>query len=83
MLLMGKMPADHRLMIAHTGHKLCLADSLGRENYSFLKQHGKHLTPEQLLFLPIDFGFSKISDTLQFFNLQQVQTEIRVAQTKK
>ena len=39
--------------------------------------------PEQLAFLPIDFGFATISDTFHFFNLQQVQTEIRIAQTKK
>ena len=33
-------------MIAKSRQKLCFAESLGREKYSFLKQHNKQMMPK-------------------------------------
>ena len=35
----SNMQGEHRIMIANSRQKLYFADSLGREKYSFLKQH--------------------------------------------
>ena len=39
---------EHWMMIANFRQNLPFAGSLGRENYSFLKQHYKQMMPESL-----------------------------------
>ena len=41
----SKMEDEHWIMIANFRHELYFADSLGRNGYSFLKQHYKQMMP--------------------------------------
>ena len=41
----SNMQGEHWIMIAKSGQKLYFADSLGRNGYSFLKQHYKQMMP--------------------------------------
>ena len=42
------MQGEHCIMIAKFCHEKCFADSLGRKQFRFLKQHYKQMTPAQL-----------------------------------
>ena len=42
------MQGEHWIMIANSRQKMYFADSLGRKNYSFLKQQNERMMPKLL-----------------------------------
>ena len=54
------MQGEHWIMIANFRHELYFADSLGRNGYSFLKQHYKQMMPAPLQSHPSVCGFCTI-----------------------
>ena len=58
-------------MIANSPQKLCFADSLGREKYSFLKQHYEQMMPERLQSNPSVCGFYTIYAAFHLFKFRQ------------
>ena len=53
----SNMQGEHWVMIANFRHELYFADSLGRNKYSFLKQHYKQMIPAPLQSHPSVCGF--------------------------
>ena len=68
------MQGEHWIMIAKFRHEVYFADSLGREVYSFLKQHYKQMMPAPLQYHPSVCGFFTINAAFQLFKFQQEET---------
>ena len=58
-------------MIANSRQKLYFADSLGREKYSFLKQHYEQMMPKPLQSHPSVCGFYTIYAAFRLFKFRQ------------
>ena len=58
-------------MIANSRQNLYIAESLGRKNYSFLKQQYEQMMPEPLQSHPSVCGFYTIYETFHLFKFLQ------------
>ena len=67
----SNMQGEHWIMNAKFRHDLYFADSLGREGYSFLKQHYKQMMPEPLQSHPSVCGFYTIYAAFHLFKFRQ------------
>ena len=65
------MQGAHWIMIAKFRHKLYFADSLGRKEYSFLKQNYKQMMPAPLQTHPSVCGFYTIYAAFHLFKFRQ------------
>ena len=65
------MKGKHWIMIANSRQIFYFADSLGREKYSFLKQHYEQMMPEPLQPLPNVCGFYTIDAAFHLFKIRQ------------
>ena len=65
------MQGEHWIMIANSRHEFYFADSLGREKYSFLKQHYKQMMPAPLQSHPSVCGFYTIYAAFHLFKFRQ------------
>ena len=65
----SKMQGEH--WIANSRQKLYFADSLGREKYSFLKQHYEQMMPEPLQSHPSVCGFYTLYAAFHLFKFRQ------------
>ena len=67
----SNMQGKHWIMAANFRHELNFADSLGRKNYSFLKQHCKQMMPAPLQSHPSVCGFYSIYAAFYLFKFRQ------------
>ena len=67
----SNMQGEHWVMITIFQHELNFADSLGREKYSFLKQHYKQMVPAPLQSHPSACGFFTIYAAFNLFKFRQ------------
>ena len=67
----SNMQGENWIMIANFRHELYFADSLGRNGYSFLKQHYKQMMPAPLQSHPNVCGFYTMYVAFHLFKLQQ------------
>ena len=67
----SNMQGEHWIMIAKFRHKLYFADSLGRKEYSFLKQNYKQMMPALLQTHPSVCGFYTIYAAFHLFKFRQ------------
>ena len=67
----SNMQGEHWIMIANSCQKLYFADSLGREKYSFLKQHYEQMMPEPLQSHPSVCGFYTKYAAFHLFKFRQ------------
>ena len=67
----SEMQGEHWIMVANSRQKLYLADSLGRKEYSFLKQQYEQMMPEPLQSHPSVCGFYTIYAAFHLFKFQQ------------
>ena len=65
------MQGEHWRMIANSCQNLYFADSLGREKYSFFKQHYEQMMPEPLQSHPSVCGFYTIYAAFHLFKFRQ------------
>ena len=65
------MQGEHWIMIANSCQKLYFADSLGREKYSFLKQHYEQMMPEPLQSHPSVCAVYRIYAAFHLFKFRQ------------
>ena len=68
------MQCEHWIMIANFQHELYFADSLGRQDYSFLKQHYKQMMPAPVQSHPNVCGFYTIYAAFHLLNFRQEET---------
>ena len=72
----SNMQGDHWVMIANSRQKLYFADSLGRKEYSFLKQHYEPMIPEPLQSHPSVCGFYTIYAAFHLFKFRQEENTV-------
>ena len=65
------MQGEHWIMIPNSCQNLYFADSLGRKEYSFLKQQYEHMMPEPLQSHPSVCGFYTIYAAFHLFKFPQ------------
>ena len=65
------MQGEHWIMIANFQHVLYFADSPGRKEYNFLKQHYKQMIPATLQSHPSVCGFYTIYAAFHLFKFRQ------------
>ena len=70
----SNMQGEHWIMIANFRHELYFADSLGRNGYSFLKQHYKQMMTAPLQSHPSICGLYTIIEAFHLFKFQQEET---------
>ena len=69
----SNMQGEHWIMIANIRHELYFVDSLGRNGYTFLKQHYKQMMPAPLQPHPSVCGFYTIYAAFHLFKFRQEQ----------
>ena len=65
------MQGEHWIMVANSRQKLYFKDSLGRKNYSFLKQHYEQMIPEPLQSHPSVCSFYMIYAAFHLVKFRQ------------
>ena len=70
----SNMQVEPWIMIANFRHELYFADSLGRKEYSFLKQHYKQMMPAPLQSHPGVCGFYTIYAAFHLFKFRQEES---------
>ena len=67
----SNMQSEHWIMIANFWRDIYFAESLGCNDYSFLKQHYKQMMPAPLLSHPSVCGFYTMYAAFHLFQFQQ------------
>ena len=67
----SNMQGEHWIKIANSCQKMCFADSLGREKYSFLLQQHERRMPDPLQYHPSVCGFYTIYAAFYLFKFRQ------------
>ena len=67
----SNMQGEHWIMIANSRQKLYFAESLGREKYSFLRQHFEQMISEPLQSHPSVYGFYTIYAAFHLFKFRR------------